>query len=377
MRTLTNSVIGAAMLACAGISEAQGNAWYNPYIRGVKAVESARYAEAVALLERAVAEDPRAARNKYIEGVFRTDYVPYFYLALAYTRLGNFDRAAANAAKAEAVVPPQLATRFSDLRSELSGKPTTLAAASPATPPAAASKPAARVDVPRTTSRADVKPQPQPRQAEADAFRGDAIVTTGQAMVKRAPDVAFLTVGVESRAKNPRDAQRQNADEMAAVQRRLIDAGVPRDALRTLGLDLQQEFDFTNGRRAPRDFVARNTIEVRIEEIARVGELVDLAVQGGATSTSGVRFDLRDRAAVEREAVRLAVADARARAEAAATGAGRAIGRIIKIEEGGGEGGPGPLLPMAASRAADAAPTPVEPGYIEIRARVTLTASMR
>src|SRR5207253_9201595 len=104
-----------------------------------------------------------------------------------------------------------------------------------------------------TTPRADVKrqPQPQPRPSDGDALRADAIVTTGQAMVKRAPDVAFLTLGVESRANNPRDAQRQNADEMTAVQRRLADAGVPRDALRTLGLDLQQEFDFANGRRVP------------------------------------------------------------------------------------------------------------------------------
>lgn len=229
-------------------------------------------------------------------------------------------------------------------------------------------------------SCADVKAQPPLQSPDADALRVDAIVTTGEAMVKRAPDVAFLTLGVESRAKSPRDAQRQNADEMTAVQRRLSAAGVPRDAVRTLGLDLQQEFDFTNGRRVPRGFVARNTIEVRIEEIARVGELVDLAVQGGATSTSGVRFDLRDRAAAEREAVRLAVADARARAEAAASGAGRAIGRILKIEEGRGDAvvTPRTFLPMAASRAADAAPpTPVEPGSIEIHARVTLTASMR
>jgi uncharacterized protein len=361
MRTLRMSVIAAAMLACAGLADAQSNAWYNPYVKGVKAVESARYAEAVTLLERAVAEDPRAARSKYIEGVFRTDYVPYFYLALAYTKLGDFDQATANAAKAEAVVPPQLLTRFSDLRRELGAAPA----------------PVARAAVP-LPARADVKPQPQPpSRPPDDTLRADAIVTTGQAMVKRAPDVAFLTLGVESRANNPRDAQRQNADEMTAVQRRLTDAGVPRDALRTLGLDLQQEFDFTNGRRVPRGFVARNTIEVRIEEIARVGELVDLAVQGGATSTSGVRFDLRDRAAAEREAVRLAVADARARAEAAASGAGRAIGRIVKIEEARDDAVVVRPTFEALRAAPAAAPTPVEPGYVEIRARVTLTASMR
>jgi len=354
----------------AGAARAQNSAWYNPYVKGVRAVESARYAEAVTLLERAVAKDPRAARNKYIEGVFRTDYVPYFYLAIAYTRLGQIEKAAANATKAAVVLPPDLAARFSELRRELDAKPATLAAAPPAAPmPKAAPAPSsARVTPPRTSAR----------QADADALKGDVITTTGQASVRRPPDVAFLTIGVETRAKSPRDAQRQNADETSAMQRRLNDAGVSRDALRTLGIDLQQEFDFNQGRRTPRDYVARNTIEVRVDDVGRVGELVDVAVQGGATSTGGVRFDLRDRSAAERDAVRLAVADARARAEAAASGAGRALGRILKIEENR-EDTIVMARPMFAAAAAQAAPapTPVDPGYVEVRARVTLTASMR
>src|SRR5258705_8331993 len=153
----------------------------------------------------------------------------------------------------------------------------------------------------------------------------DVVVTSGEATMKRAPDRAFVTVTVETRAKSPREAQRLNAEGMAAVQQRLTEARIPRDAIRTLGYDLQQEFDFAGGKRTPRDFVARNAIEVRVDEIARVGELLDVAVQGGATSVSGVRFDLQDREKVEREALRLAVVDARARAEAAAAGAGRAI----------------------------------------------------
>jgi uncharacterized protein YggE len=222
------------------------------------------------------------------------------------------------------------------------------------------------------------QPPPAPRPGDSEPSRPDLIVTAGQATVRRAPDVAFVILGVETRAKSPRDAQRQNAEAMSAAQRRLADAGIPRDALRTLGLDLQQEFDFTQGRRVPREYVARNTIEARIDEIARVGEIVDAAVSGGATSTSGVRFDLRDRAAAEREAVRLAVADARARAEAAAAGAGRAVGRIIRIEEAP-EGPiimPRQRMDMAAVAPA-AATTPVEPGYIEVRAHVTMTVSMR
>src|SRR5207248_4760075 len=97
------------------------------------------------------------------------------------------------------------------------------------------------------------------------------------------------------------------------------------DAIRTIGIDLQQEFDFPQGRRVAREFVARNTIEVRVDDLARVGDVLDVAVQAGAAATSGVRFDLRDRSGAEREALRLAVADARARADAAAAGTGRSI----------------------------------------------------
>ena len=215
-------------------------------------------------------------------------------------------------------------------------------------------------------------------QPPESANAPNVVVTSGEAVVRQAPDRAFVTISVEARARSPRDAQRQNAEAMTAVQQRLATARVAKDAIRTLGYDLEQEFDFIQGRRVPREFVARNAIEVRVDEIARVGELLDVAVQGGATSVGGVRFDLQDREKVEREALRLAVVDARSRAEAAVAGAGRTIDRIIRIEDSREAGFVPAPRPMMTMKAADAtAPTPVEPGMVEIRARVTLTASMR
>ena len=206
----------------------------------------------------------------------------------------------------------------------------------------------------------------------------NVVVTSGEAVVRQAPDRAFVTVSVEARARSPRDAQRQNAEAMTAVQQRLAAARVAKESIRTLGYDLEQEFDFVQGRRIPREYVARNAIEVRVDEIARVGEILDVAVQGGATSIGGVRFDLQERDKIEREALRLAVVDARARAEAAVAGAGRAIDRIIRIEDAREVGAVPMARPMMTMKASEAAvQTPVEPGLVEIRARVTLTASMR
>jgi uncharacterized protein YggE len=94
----------------------------------------------------------------------------------------------------------------------------------------------------------------------------------------------------------------------------------------------------------------------------------------------GIRFDLKERAKLEREALRLAVADARAKAEAAAAGAGRTIERIVRIEEASGFGGPVPMprvMREAVQTGIAAAVPPIEAGQAEIRAQVTLSAVIK
>jgi uncharacterized protein len=204
------------------------------------------------------------------------------------------------------------------------------------------------------------------------------IVTTGEGVVKRAPDRVWVSIAAESRAKSPREAQRANADAMKAVLDKLKTLGLSGDAVRTSGYDLQPEYDYANGRQTLRGYVARNMIEVRIDDVARAGDVLDAAVGSGATSVSGIRFDLKDRATAEREALRLAVEDARARATAAASGAGVRVERVIRIEEQRATIPEPRPMPMARTMAiqADAAP-PINPGELEIRASVTMTSAIR
>ncbi len=204
------------------------------------------------------------------------------------------------------------------------------------------------------------------------------IVTTGEGVVKMAPDRVWVTIAAESRARSPRDAQRANSDAMKAVLDKLKALGLPADAIRTSGYDLQPQFDYVNGRQSLREYLARNTIEVRLDEVTRAGEVLDAAVGSGATSVSGVRFDLKDRDTAEREALKKAVADARGRADAAAAGAGMRVDRVIKIEEQRVMiPEPRPMMMARQSMVADAAAVPMSPGEMEIRATVTMTSSIK
>jgi uncharacterized protein YggE len=203
------------------------------------------------------------------------------------------------------------------------------------------------------------------------------VVTSGDGVVQAVPDRAWMSVSAESRAPTPREAQRRNADAMKPVLDRLRTAGVPADGIRTSAYDLQPEFDFANNRRTLRGYVARNVVTVRIDAVDRAGELIDAAVTAGATAVDNIRFDVKDRARLERDALRLAVVDARARADAAAAGAGRTVDRIVRIEEAGVVAPPMPVATFArVGAAADAAP-PIAAGELEIRAHVTLTVSIK
>lgn len=218
-------------------------------------------------------------------------------------------------------------------------------------------------------------------QTPAPAPNPPVVVTTGEATVKRAPDRAWVTIAAESRAKTAREAQKMNVDAMSAVMQKLKGSGLPADAIRTALYDLHPEFDYRDGRQTLRGYVARNTVEVRLDDVTRTGDILELVVGAGATNVSGIRFDLKDRGAAERDALTRAVADARARAEAAASGAGMKIDRVLRVEEQRDFMPPPRPMRMtqmdAVGAVASAAEVPVSAGELEIRSVVTLTAAIR
>ena len=206
------------------------------------------------------------------------------------------------------------------------------------------------------------------------------VVTNGVGVVQAIPDRAWITIGAESRAASAKEAQRLNTEAMTPIQQKLRAAGVPADAIKTIGYDVQYEWDYNNGKRVGRGYVARNTIEVRVDAIDRVGDLLEIAGTSGATTLGGIRFDFKDRTKLEREALRLAVVDARAKADVMASGAGRTVDRVLRIDEGSISGGPIPrpmFREVAAQGAAIAAAPPIESGQTELRAQVTLTAILK
>ena len=204
------------------------------------------------------------------------------------------------------------------------------------------------------------------------------IIVTGEGIIKATPDQAWVSVGSEHRSKVSKDAQRRNAEAMTAVMQKMAAFGIAKDAVKTTAIDLQMEFDYANGKQTPRGYVARNTIEVRVDDLGRLGDVLDGLVTSGATMIHGLRFDVKRRDQIEAEALTSAVKNAVAKTEAVALGANRSIDRVIRIEElsGGREQVMMARLSGGVVGRADAA-TPVAAGEMEIRALVRVTVAIK
>ena len=202
------------------------------------------------------------------------------------------------------------------------------------------------------------------------------IVVTGDAIIKTTPDQAWISIGAESRSKVSKEAQQRNAEVMTTVQQKIGTFGIPKDAIKTTAIDLQMEFDYANGRQTPRGYVARNTIEVRVDDLAKLGDVLDAVVNSGATMIHGLRFDVKERDQLSATALQAAVKKALTKAQAIAAGSGRAIDRVIKIEELA-DGAPVPMMRQYAMAARADAATPVAPGELEIHAQVRLTVAIK
>ena len=226
-----------------------------------------------------------------------------------------------------------------------------------------------------------------PAVAQTPAPAPPVVVASGEHRIKVAPDQAWSTVSLQTRDAKAPEARRLAAAAMTTVTAALRQSGLPADAIQTIGFALQPEYEYVNGRQRMKGFLVTNQVQVRIDDVSKVADVLDavgsLTLPTSSTVTiAGLRFDLKNRASVQRDALRGAVEDAMARAKAMAAGAGLALGRTLRIEEGVNQVMPRFNEPMMMSRTEGGGggaqiETPIEPADIEIRAQVNLTIEIK
>lgn len=217
--------------------------------------------------------------------------------------------------------------------------------------------------------------------AAADSSTDKVIHAQGSGNIIGTPDRAQVTLSVQTENSDVKVAQEQNAAKMTKVIDALVAAGIPRDALKTTGYNIYATYDDSaKGILDPKvkSYQVTNTLTITLHDVARTGEVIDLAVANGANQANSIQFMLSDAqaTALRNEALKNAVTNARADAEAVAsamdvniTGTG-----TVEIYQG--------YMPVVYSNYAQdagarmekaATTTPIQSGDITVTAQVSVT----
>jgi uncharacterized protein YggE len=201
----------------------------------------------------------------------------------------------------------------------------------------------------------------------------EGISVSGQGSVFGEPDIALLTLGVESTANTVAEARTQAGDAMDAMLAALEEGGVADEDVQTTRFSVQPRYDFTKPQQELIGFIVSNIATVRIRDIDSTGELIDAAVAAGGNNArvESLSFTIDDPSELEAEARSKAMQDAKAKAEALAEAGDVTLGRPKSINEGGGVT-PITFDRLAYQEASADASTAIEPGQLEVQVTVSV-----
>lgn len=227
------------------------------------------------------------------------------------------------------------------------------------------------------------------RPALAVSLETPLVTITAEGRSERAPDLATFNAGVLAQGKTAGEAMRANTIQMNAVLAAVRAAGVPPREIQTSSLSLQPQYyypqpppprgqDGAVGAIAqpqpPRiiGYEARNTVAVRLRNVADMAKLIDALVTAGANQVDGPYFSVDRPDAAANEARADALRKAKARADLYAREAGFRSARLLTISEAGGDAPVSRAVMVTAQSLGDAmAPPPppstlVQPGQVAV-----------
>jgi len=197
------------------------------------------------------------------------------------------------------------------------------------------------------------------------------ISVQGTGIVTTVPDEAQFSFGVSTTAATARGALTGNASRMNRLISALEHAGIAPADIQTAQISLSPNTN-ENGSKVL-SFTASNSVTVKTRQIAKAGSIVDAAVGAGANLVSGPSLGPSDQRALQRRALKAAVADARARAFAIAQAAQVRLGAVQTVSETSST----PITFSPSPKAAAASGTPVEPGSVQVEEDVNVTFFIR
>jgi uncharacterized protein YggE len=217
--------------------------------------------------------------------------------------------------------------------------------------------------------------------APAETTAYDFVKVVGEGEIKVKPDYVLLNATVYSRAMSAQQAQKDNAKEMARIDKVLKqDFKLDAKDLQTHSFQVTPQYDYQKDRPVYKGMSVTHTLTIKFRKVEEVGNLLDRLISGTNQEGFGVRiedisFGTDQLKSYQLQALEGAMIDAKARAQVLAKAGGRNLLNVRKVSDtkiSSPDFEPIRTMGKAtfSSMSADAGPTQVAAGEISVRAQV-------
>jgi len=206
----------------------------------------------------------------------------------------------------------------------------------------------------------------------------NVISVSGEGKVVGIPDIARVDLGTNVEKKTVAEAQTENTRVMNQLIADLKTLGVDSKDIQTTAYNVFPNYDWNDGKQTLRSYSVSQNVNVKVRELAKVGDILGKAGALGANQIGGINFSVDDPEHLKAEARLKAIENAKAKAEALSSAAGIKLVRVISFNESYG-GNPPPMYyakeayGMGGDVANQAASPTVEAGSNEIVVNVSMT----
>ncbi len=214
----------------------------------------------------------------------------------------------------------------------------------------------------------------QSRYIGQDIEGKNSITISGLGKIEAKPDIGVVNLGVVSQATTVAPAQKENTDKMNKITKAMKDLGIEEKDLKTANYNIYPRYDYNDGRQRLIGYEVNQSLEVKIRDLDKVGQILSKAAELGANQVGSLNFTFDDPEDLKVQARKKAINNAKEKANVLA---GQLNVKLIRIlgfsESSNGYEPPIYYSEKALGIGGGGAVSDVQVGQNEITANVTIT----
>ncbi len=159
----------------------------------------------------------------------------------------------------------------------------------------------------------------------------------GEGKVEVVPDTAYMTAGITIDNKS---TVKEVSNELNKINNKIINElknlGIDKKNIKTSNYSIYPNYKYDNSINSINGYNGNTTIEIKIKDVNKTSEIMEIVTTSGANTIHGIRFSIDQPEKYREQARNKAIENAKDQAQKIAKNLGIKLGKVVNIVESAG-----------------------------------------